>query len=90
MVKASAVDLEPIDRLAQKVELLVKVLERSRAEQARLVEDNTRLSRELEATRGRLAAAEGDGAEMRTLKAERDQIRSRVSEMLEQLEGLSV
>lgn len=91
MVKASsAVDLEPIDRLAQKVQMLVGVLERARAEQTRLAEENTHLTRELEATRARLAAAEGEGAEMRMLKTERDQIRSRVSEMLDQLEALAL
>jgi len=87
---SSAVDLEPIDRLAERVKLLVAVLERTRAEQARLAEDNARLSRELEAARARLTAAESDGAEARTLRTEREQIRARVSQMLEQLEGLNL
>ncbi len=87
---SSSIDLEPVDRLAEKVKLLVGVLERTRSEQTRLAEENTRLARELEAVRARLAAAEGETAEMRLLKAERDQIRTRVSEMLEQLEAISL
>lgn len=87
---SSSIDLEPVDRLAEKVKLLIGVLERARDEQTRLAEENMRLSRELEAARARLAAAEGEAAEMRLLKAERDQIRTRVSEMLEQIEAISL
>jgi regulator of replication initiation timing len=91
MAKASAsIELEPIERLEKKVKLLVTVLERTRAEQARTLEDNVRLSRELDAVRARLSETENVGAEMTTLRAEREQIRTRVSEMLNQLEALSL
>ena len=91
MVKpTSSVSLEPIDRLADKVQSLIGVLERARAELTRTTEDNTRLSREVDALRAQLATAEGQGAQAETLQAERDQIRARVTEMLEQLEGLSL
>jgi FtsZ-binding cell division protein ZapB len=83
-----AIDLEPIDRLEEKVRLLVNTIERLRAELARLADDHTRLSRELDAARGRLAESEGSASEMTTLRAERDQVRARVAEMLEQIEGL--
>ena len=91
MVKpASSVSLEPIDRLADKIQSLIGVLERTRAELTRTAEDNGRLSREVDALRAQVAAAEGQGAQAQSLRMERDQIRARVTEMLEQLEGLSL
>ena len=91
MVKSmSSVGLEPIERLADKVQSLVAVLERTRAELTRTVEDNARLSRETDALRTQLATAEGQGAQAQDLRTERDQIRARVTDMLEQLEGLDL
>ncbi len=90
MKPTSSVSLEPIDRLADKVQSLVGVLERTRAELTRATDDNTRLSQELDTLRAELATAEGQGAQAQSLRSERDQIRARVTEMLEQLEGLSL
>ena len=91
MVKpASSVSLEPIDRLADKVQSLIGLLERTRAELTRTAEDNVRLSGEVDALRTQLATVEGQGAQAQSLRTERDQIRARVTEMLEQLEGLSL
>ena len=91
MVKStSSVSLEPIDRLADKVQSLIGLLERTRAELTRTAEDNVRLSGEVDALRTQLATAEGQGAQAQSLRTERDQIRARVTEMLEQLEGLSL
>ena len=87
---ATAPALEPIDRLEEKIKLLVSVIGRLRGEQTRVVEENARLQREVEALRGRLADAEGAAAEVGTLRDERDQIRSRVSEMLQQLDALNL
>jgi FtsZ-binding cell division protein ZapB len=84
------VDLEPIDRLEEKVKLLVDLLNRLRTEQSRTLEDNQRLSRELESLRARQADADAVAAEAGSLREERDVIRSRVSEMLEQLEALNL
>ena len=84
------IDLEPIDRLEEKLRLLVGMVDRMKAEQARLMEENQRLTRELESARGRLAASEMLAAELSTLKEERDVIRTRVGEMLEQLESLNL
>ena len=91
MVKTlQTVDLELIERLAEKVKGLVGLLERTRAELEQTVQDNQRLKREVESLSERLASAENEGAEMKSLVAEREQIRTRVYEMLEQLEGLNV
>ena len=85
-----SVDLEPIDRLEEKVKLLVSLVDRMKADQARAAEENQRLSRELDAMRARLTASDGLASELSTLKEERDVIRTRVSDMLEQLEALSL
>jgi regulator of replication initiation timing len=85
-----SVELEPIDRLEEKLKLLVAMVDRLKAEQAHTAEDNQRLTREVESLRGRLASAEAVSAELSTLKEERDVIRTRVSEMLDQLEALNL
>ena len=84
------IDLEPTDRLGEKVKLLVNMVERLKSESARAAEENQRLSREADALRGRLAANDGTTAELTSLKQERDVIRTRVSEMLDQLEALNL
>jgi FtsZ-binding cell division protein ZapB len=84
------VELEPIDRLEEKVKRLVGVVDRMRAEQARALEENQRLVREMEAMRSRAAASENLVSELSLLKEERDVIRTRVTDMLEQLEALNL
>lgn len=86
----AASGLEPIDRLEEKIKLLVSVIGRLRGEQTRVVEENARLQREVEALRARLTDAEGAASELGTLRDERDQIRSRVSDMLQQLDALNL
>jgi len=85
-----SVELEPIDRLEEKVKLLVGMVDRMKDEQARAAEENQRLTREIDAMRARLATSDGLASELSTLKEERDVIRTRVTEMLEQLEALNL
>ena len=85
-----SVDLEPLDRLEEKLKLLVGMVERLKSEQARAAEDNQRLSRELESMRTRVATHDGIVTELSAMKEERDVIRTRVTDMLEQLEALSL
>lgn len=87
---ARAIDVEPIDRLEEKLKMLVGVIDRLRTESARAVEDNERLAREVESLRARLAEAEGANVELSALRDERDLVRSRVSEMLQQIEALNL
>jgi FtsZ-binding cell division protein ZapB len=82
--------LEPIDRLEEKVKALVDLVDRMKAEQARAADENQRLAREVEALRARLAASDGLNSELSSLKEERDVIRTRVSDMLQQLEALNL
>ena len=89
-VATPSIDFEAIDRLEQKLKMLVTVLDRARAESARAAEENTRLRAELEAARARAAEAEGTGAELAVLRTEREQIRGRVDDMLRQIEALNL
>jgi FtsZ-binding cell division protein ZapB len=83
-------DLEALDRLEQKVKLLVSTIGRLHEERDKLAADNRRLNGEIDDTRARLAEAESGAVEIAALREERDHVRSRVEEMLEQLEGLSL
>jgi regulator of replication initiation timing len=89
-VAARSVDLESIDRLEEKVKLLVGLVERLRANEGRLSEENGRLVRELDAALARLTASEGSGAEIAALREEREIIKSRVEDMLAQIESLNL
>jgi regulator of replication initiation timing len=87
---ARSIDLEPIDRLEEKIKLLVGMVTRLRSDQARAVDENVRLTQEIAALRGRLSDSEGANAEIIALRDEREIIRTRVTDMLEQLEHLSL
>jgi regulator of replication initiation timing len=103
-VAARSIELESIDRLEEKVKALVGLLERMKADTARLNEENTRLKADmsraneentrmradLEAARTRLGDAEGSRVELTALRDEREQIRVRVADMLSQIEALNL
>jgi len=84
------VDADALDRLEEKIKLLAALVGRQRAEQARMAEELRRVTQELEAARARLQELDGAAAEVASLKNERDVIRTRVSSLLEQLEGLNL
>ena len=86
--KTTAPGLESIDRLEEKIKLLVGMITKLRAEQARAAEEQARLVQEIDTLRARLTDAEGSNAELSVLRDERDAIRSRVAEMLQQLEAV--
>ncbi len=91
MVKTGRmVDVEPIDRLEEKVKLLIAMIDRLTGDAARLADDNARLSRELEVAHTRLSDAQHASGEILSLREERDQVRARVATMLEQLEGIAL
>ncbi|MGH9256206.1 MAG: cell division protein ZapB [Vicinamibacterales bacterium] len=85
---ARAVDLDPIDRLEEKIKLLVNIVTGLRAEQARAADENRRLLQDIDALRARLAEAQGAGAELDALREEREAVRQRVAEMLSHLEAI--
>jgi seryl-tRNA synthetase len=87
---AATVDLQPIDRLEEKVRQLVSVVDTLRAERAKAQDDMVRLQRELDTARARLGEAEGVSADVTTLREERELIRARVAQMLAQIDKLSL
>ena len=89
-VATRTVDLEPIDRLEEKVKLLVDMIDRLRSENARAADENARLGRELDAARGRVLDAESANADVAALREERELIRTRVDDMLRQIESLNL
>ena len=103
-VATQSVDVEAIDRLEQKLKMLVTVLDRTRAESARVTdelararaeaarvsEENARMRAELDLAHARLTEAEGTGTELTVLRTEREQIRGRVDDMLRQIEALNL
>jgi regulator of replication initiation timing len=89
-VAARTVDVDPIDRLEDKVRLLVELVTELRAEQSRAADENTRLRNEVSSLRSRLEEAEGASSEVTALRDERETVRSRVADMLRQLEHLSL
>jgi regulator of replication initiation timing len=86
----TAAGLEPIDRLEEKIKTLVSLIGRLKNEQARIADENARLQRDMEALKARLADAEGSSVEAVALREERDLIKARVAEMLQQLDGLNL
>ena len=88
--KTTTPGLESIDRLEEKIKLLVNTIVRLKGEQTRAAEDNGRLKAEIEALKGRINSAESAGAEVASLREERDLIKSRVTDMLKQLDGLNL
>jgi FtsZ-binding cell division protein ZapB len=85
-----AVDLGVVDRLDEKIRLLIAAVERSRTDVQRLRSDNERLSREVDTLKSQLADAEGLSTELMAMRDERDQVRTRVASMLDQLEALQL
>ena len=90
MAKTMAAGTEPLDRLEEKIKLLVSTIARLKGEHTRLTEDNGRLQRELAAVQERLGQAEQAGTEVGALREERDLIRTRVGEILAELDTLKL
>ena len=85
---ARTVDLEPIDRLEEKIGRLVEMITQLRGEKAQALDTNARLMTEIEQLQARLADADQVNTELAALRDERDVIRTRVSEMLQQLDAI--
>jgi uncharacterized coiled-coil DUF342 family protein len=86
----TAVDLQPIDRLEDKVRQLVGLVDTLRAERAKAVDEASRLQRELDGARARLTEATGASAEISTLREERELVRNRVVQLIAQIDKLNL
>jgi regulator of replication initiation timing len=87
---AAGVELDAIARLEDKVRKLVAVVEQARTETARLTSENKALNDEVSALRKKLVESEGVNAELAALRDEREQVRTRVADMLAQIESLGM
>jgi uncharacterized coiled-coil DUF342 family protein len=90
MARTGTVDVQPIDRLEEKVRQLVGLIDTLRADRAHALDEAGRLQRELDAAKARLGEAAGASAEVVTLREERDLIRARVVQMIAQIDKLSL
>ena len=88
--KTTTPGLESIDRLEEKIKLLVNTIVRLKGEQNRVAEENSRMKAEIDGLKGRVASAESTNSEVTTLREERDLIKTRVSDMLKQLDSLNL
>lgn len=89
-VAGRMIELEPIDRLEEKLKQLVALVDRLKAEQKETQTENQRLKREVDGLTAKLASTDAATTELSSLKDERDLIRARVVEMLGQLETLNL
>jgi regulator of replication initiation timing len=87
---AAAVEVQPIDRLEEKVRQMVAVIDALRAEKAKAVDDAARLQQEVSALKARLAEGANASAELATMREERDLIRARVTQMISQIDRLNL
>ena len=83
-------ELDSLDRLEDKVKRLIGMVDRMSADQKRAAEENQRLKNEIDVLRSRAETSEALATEITALKDQRDVIRTRVGEMLDQLEALNL
>ena len=82
--------LEPLSRLEDKVQLLLGLVERLQQEKTSAIRENEQLKSELTALRAQFEESDHADAEVVALRSERDQIRTRVAGILEQLEAIDL
>ncbi|MDA1306406.1 MAG: hypothetical protein O2917_03990 [Acidobacteria bacterium] len=83
-------DLQPIDRLEDKLRQLVGMIETLRTERTQALDSVARLERELEVAKTRLAETETANTEATALREEREKIRNRVVEMIAHIDKLNL
>ncbi len=86
----AAVDLQPIDRLEDKIQKLVSLVDTLRAEKSQAQDEVARLTRDLDNARARLGESATVSAEVSSLREERDLIRTRVTQMIAQIDKLNL
>jgi len=90
MSRSGTVEVQPIDRLEDKVRQLVGLVDTLRAERGKAIDEATRLQRELDGMKARLGEAVSTSAEVATLREERELVRSRVAQMITQIDKLNL
>ena len=87
---ATTTEVQPIDRLEEKVRQLVGLIDTLRDERSKALDESARLQREMEGLRARLTEATSATAEVSTLREEREVIRNRVVQMISQIDKLNL
>lgn len=87
---ATTTDLQPIDRLEEKVRQLVSLIDTLRADRTKALDHSARLERDLDAAKMRIAELETSAAETTALRDEREKIRLRVVEMISHIDKLNL
>jgi regulator of replication initiation timing len=90
MSRTATTEVQPIDRLEEKVRQLVGLIDTLRDERSKALDEAARLQREMEGLRARLAEATSATAEVSTLREEREVIRNRVVQMSTQIDKLNL
>ena len=86
---ATALELQPIDRLEEKVKQLVSLIDTLRTERSRAIDEASRLQQEVQSLQARLSESANASAEVSALREERDLIRTRVTEMITTIDRLN-
>ena len=86
---ATALELQPIDRLEEKVKQLVSLIDSLRADRSRAIDEASRLQQEVQALQARLSESANASVEVSALREERDLIRTRVSQMIATIDRLN-
>jgi len=87
---ATTTDLQPIDRLEEKVRQLVGLIDTLRADRTQALDHVARLERDLDAATTRIGELESNTAEAVTLRDEREKIRLRVIEIISHIDKLNL
>ncbi|MEO6222850.1 MAG: hypothetical protein ABIP90_06340 [Vicinamibacterales bacterium] len=83
-------DLQPIDRLEEKVRQLVSLIDTLRADRTQALDHAARAERDLDAAAARIAELESSSSETVALRDEREKIRLRVVEIISHIDNLNL
>jgi len=86
----ATIELQPIDRLEEKIKQLVSMIDTLRADRAKALDESARAQQEVTALKARLADSVGASAEASTLREERELIRTRVAQMIATIDKLNL
>ena len=87
---ATTTDLQPIDRLEEKVRQLVGLIDTLRADRTKALDQVGRLERDLDSANSRIAELESSSTETAALRDEREKIRLRVVEIISHIDKLNL
>jgi phage shock protein A len=87
---ATTTELQPIDRLEEKVKQLVGMIETLRTDRSKALDTAARVERDLDAAKAKIAELESKSADAMALQQEREQIRNRVVEIISHIDKLNL